>query len=77
MFKRKPKKNADVGNFVKAKTKHGEVRGVLISFRGKKMVETRSGIEDFQEITDVTPTQKLGAETQHFMKAVRRRRDLQ
>ena len=75
MFKRK-KVKADVGNYVKAKTKRGEVGGVLVPFRGKEVVETPSGMQDIQEITDVTPTQKLGDETQHFVKAVRRRHGL-
>jgi len=73
IFKKKKKVQADVGSYVKAATKEGEVTGVLIPFRGKEMVETRSGIEDIKEITDVTPTQELGDDTQHFVSAVRRR----
>jgi len=73
IFKKKKKVQADVGSYVKAETKDGEVTGVLIPFRGKEMVETRSGIEDIKEITDVTPTQELGDDTQHFVSAVRRR----
>ena len=74
MFKKKVK--AKLGNYVKARTKQGEVKGVLVPFRGKKMVETRSGIQDIQEVTDVTPTQSLGDDTKHFLQAVRRRHDL-
>lgn len=74
MFKRKVK--ADIGNFVKAKTRNGEVQGVLVPFRGKKMVETRSGIQDIQEVTEVSPTQTLGEDTVHFLRAVRRRHGL-
>jgi len=76
-FKRRKRVKADVGNYVKAKTKHGEVKGVLVPFRGTEWVETRSGIRDIQEVTDVTPTQSLGDETMHFVKAVRRRHGLQ
>jgi hypothetical protein len=76
-FKRRKRVKADVGNYVKAKTKRGEVKGVLVPFRGKEMVETKSGIQDIREITDVTPTQNLGDETMHFVKAVRRRHGLQ
>jgi hypothetical protein len=67
---------AAMGNYIKAKTKRGEVTGVLVPFRGKQMVETRSGIEDIQRVVDVTPTQKLGEDTKHFVKAVRRRHGL-
>ncbi len=74
MFKKKVK--ANLGNYVKARTKQGEVKGVLVRFRGKKVVETRSGMQDIQEVTDVTPTQNLGDDTLHFLKAVRRRHDL-
>jgi hypothetical protein len=76
-FKRRKRVKADVGNYVKAKTRQGEVKGVLIPFRGTEWVETRSGIRDIQEVTDVTPTQSLGDETMHFVKAVRRRHGLQ
>jgi hypothetical protein len=74
MFRKK--RNAELGQYVEAKTKQGEVKGVLVPFRGKKMVETRSGIQDVQEVVDVTPTQNLGADTQHFVKAVRFRHGL-
>jgi hypothetical protein len=73
IFKKKKKVQADVGSYVKAETKAGEVTGVLIPFRGKEMVETRSGIEDIKQIKDVTPTQQLGDDTKHFVNAVRRR----
>ena len=76
-FKRRKRVKADVGNYVKAKTTQGDVKGVLVPFRGKEWVETRSGIRDIQEVTDVTPTQSLGDETMHFVKAVRRRHGLQ
>jgi hypothetical protein len=74
MFKRKIK--AELGNYVEAKTKQGAVKGVLVPFRGKKVVETRSGIQDVQEVMHITPTQNLSADTQHFVKAVRFRHDL-
>jgi len=67
---------ANMGEYVKARTSRGEVMGVLIPFRGKKMVETSSGIEDIQSVVAVTPTQKLGDDTKHFVKAVRRRHGL-
>ncbi len=67
---------ADMGQYVKAKTKSGEVNGVLVPFRGKKMVETSDGIQDIQEVTAVTPTQNLGDDTKHFVKAVRRRHEI-
>jgi len=76
-FKRRKRVKADVGNYVKAKTTQGDVKGVLVPFRGKEWVETRAGIRDIQEVTDVTPTQSLGDETMHFVKAVRRRHGLQ
>ncbi|BCL80462.1 hypothetical protein ccbrp13_29270 [Ktedonobacteria bacterium brp13] len=74
MFKKKVQ--ANLGKYVKAKTSKGEVTGVLIPFRGKQMVESPSGIHDFREITDVTPTQTLGADTLHYVRAIRRRHDL-
>ncbi|GAC1360281.1 MAG: hypothetical protein NVS2B12_02720 [Ktedonobacteraceae bacterium] len=74
MFGKKVK--ANMGEYVKAKTKGGEVDGVLVPFRGKKMIETSSGIQDIQEVTNVTPTQNLGDDTKHFVKAVRRRHGL-
>lgn len=74
MFKRKIK--APLGKYVKAKTKKGEVKGVLIPFRGKEMVESPSGIYDIREITDVTPTVTLGKDTLHYVRAIRRRHDL-
>ncbi len=67
---------ANMGQYVKAKTKDGEVNGVLVPFRGKKMIETSDGIQEIQEVTDVTPTQNLGNDTQHFVKAVRRRHEI-
>lgn len=67
---------ADMGQYVKAKTKGGEVNGVLVPFRGKKMVETSDGIQEIQEVTDVMPTQSLGDDTKHFVKAVRRRHEI-
>jgi hypothetical protein len=76
-FKRRKRVKADIGNYVKAKTNQGEVKGVLVPFRGKESVETRSGIRDIKEITEVTPTQNLGDETMYFVKAVRRRHGLQ
>ncbi|GCE20179.1 hypothetical protein [Dictyobacter kobayashii] len=74
MFKKKVK--ADLGKFVKAKTRDGEIKGVLVPFRGKQMVENRSGIYDIREVTDVTPTQTLGKDTRVYLQAVRRRHDL-
>jgi hypothetical protein len=76
-FKRRKKVKADVGNYVKAQTRQGEVNGVLVPFRGKEWVETKSGIRDIQEVTGVTPTQNLGDETMYFVKTVRRRHGLQ
>lgn len=76
-FRRRKRVKADIGNYVKAQTSQGEVKGVLVPFRGREWVETKSGIHDVKEITDVTPTQKLGDETMHFVKAVRRRHGLQ
>lgn len=75
MFKKK-KVKADLGKFVQAKTRDGEIKGVLIPFRGKQMVENRSGIYDIREVTDVTPTQTLGKDTRNFLQAVRRRHAL-
>lgn len=74
MFKKKVK--ADLGKFVQAKTRNGEIKGVLVPFRGKQMVESRSGIYDIREVTDVTPTQTLGKDTRNFLQAVRRRHEL-
>ncbi|GHO83096.1 hypothetical protein [Dictyobacter formicarum] len=74
MFKKKVK--ADLGKFVQAKTRDGEIKGVLVPFRGKQMVENRSGIYDIREVTDVTPTQTLGKDTLNFLQAVRRRHEL-
>ncbi|HEY7417246.1 MAG TPA: hypothetical protein VH593_18830 [Ktedonobacteraceae bacterium] len=76
LFKKRKKVQAGIGSYVKAETEDGEVTGVLIPFRGKEMVETRSGIEDIKQVTGVTSTQDLGEDTQHFVKAVRRRHDL-
>ena len=73
ILKKKKKVQADVGSYVKAETKAGEVTGVLIPFRGKEMVETRLGIEDIKDIKDVTPTHELGDDTKHFVSAVCRR----
>ncbi|WP_151756914.1 hypothetical protein [Dictyobacter vulcani] len=74
MFKKKVK--ANLGKFVQAKTKDGEIKGVLVPFRGKQMVENRSGIYDINEITDVTPTNTLGKDTLSYLRAVRRRHDI-
>ncbi len=74
MFGKKVK--ANIGEYVKAKTSQGEVKGVLIPFRGRKMIETSAGIQDIQAITDVTPTQKLGHDTKQFVNTVRRRHGL-
>jgi hypothetical protein len=71
MFKKKIE--ADVGEYVKARTRRGEVNGVLVPFRGRKMLQTRLGIEDVELVTAVTPTQSLGEDTRHFLRAVRRR----
>ncbi|GCE06162.1 hypothetical protein [Dictyobacter aurantiacus] len=77
MFKKKKKVKADLGKFVKAKTRDdGEVKGVLIPFRGKQMVENRNGIYDISEVTDVTPTQTLGEDTLNYLQAVRRRHEI-
>ena len=72
MFMFRKKKKVQLGKYVKAKTKDGEVKGVLVPFRGKQMVESPSGIHDFREITDVMPTKMLGKETLRYVRAIRR-----
>jgi hypothetical protein len=71
--KSKKRVKADVGNYVKAETKSGEVTGVVVPFRGREVIQTREGIEDIKRVTDIPPAQDLGDETQHFVKSVRRR----
>jgi hypothetical protein len=71
--KGKKRVKADVGNYVRAETKSGEVTGVVVPFRGKEVIQTREGIEDIKRVTDIPPAQDLGDETQHFVKSVRRR----
>jgi hypothetical protein len=64
---------ADIGNYVKAETRSGEVTGVVVPFRGKEVIQTREGMEDIKRVTDIPETQELGEDTQHFVKSVRRR----
>ena len=70
-FFRRKASRPTTGTYVTAQTPRGEVKGVLVPFRGKQALQTRNG--SIEPVMQATPVHEIGESTQVFIAAVRRR----